>query len=164
MQARYVVGAGVAGAVGAWVASIASAGAVPVEHTNPVYVGVSAVARAGDAGLGTLDADCDAAFPYARVCRDEDVLRSFPAPVPGVDARLLATETHRTVTTSAITPYGLSVYTHTADGGVNCSAPAIGRTAELFSSTFGDGVVLTADGGLAVSACGTAVVTACCRP
>ncbi|MEZ4239707.1 MAG: hypothetical protein R3F59_26835 [Myxococcota bacterium] len=142
----------------------APASAVPPGFTHATYVGVTATARTGAVGLPTLNADCAALYTRARMCRDTEILSSFPSPVPGVDARLIATEDHRTSDDlHAVTPYGLVLDVTNLGNGPNCS-----DSSGLFTALGGisgiQGVMLAADGNLAPATCNTSLVTACCAP
>lgn len=111
-----------------------------------------------------MNADCDAQHPFSRVCRDSEILDTFPAPVPGVDARVLATEGHRNAVGDAVTPYGLVLELSNSGWGPNCTDGGGG----LFTGFGGVGalvgVSLAADGNLAPADCSTSLDTACCAP
>lgn len=143
-------------------ATLPSAEAVPVATVTATFIGVSATARDGNDGMPVMNADCELLDPRARMCRDTEILGTFPAPLPGVAARVLATEARTGVSDDPVTPYGLSVPQSTTDGS-NCTRLFAG-TGSLFNDTSPFGIALDASGNLAISSCAVPMVTACCAP
>lgn len=152
----------IGGAVGALLFGAVRADAVPASFVTATYVGVTGTARTGAEGFDAMNDDCAALFPRARMCRDLELLDTFPFPAPGVDARILATESHReSGDTNAVTPYGLVIRTNSSNGGPNCSTTT-GST--LFDGTLSSGLEVTAVGNFRSVTCATSLVTACCAP
>lgn len=119
------------------------------------YVGITATARLGNEGLPQMNADCEALYGDARVCRDVEVFRTIPAPVPGADAWVIA----------AITAGDASGYCYTPVGAqVRCTSPpnCVGSYG-LFEDTLGSSMLLTADGNYSgAQGCAVSRVVACC--
>lgn len=133
--------------------------AVDVEvQTTATFIGVTSSARALDAGYPLFNADCNNTYPDSRMCTEEMLLATIPAPVPGVDALIQS---------SVVAADGSYLYLaggiRTLDGfRVNCS----GSLGQLFvdDSSAGRAEIITAAGNLDIEFCnsGTSYVIACC--
>jgi hypothetical protein len=121
------------------------------------FKGVTSTPRAGTAGWGTFNADCDAAFPGSRTCTDDEILNTFPGPVPGSDSWVLWTTraAYDDGNPHMFNAFGVAVATDT----MNCSDH---NSPSPFSVGGGEGFLLTTQGNFAKSDCQNMHVVACC--
>ncbi len=132
---------------------------IEVRISSPKFLGITDVERAGDEGFGTLNNDCNDAYPGSRMCTDIQLINSFPAPQPSNGAYVLMTVAALSVYTINDTPISLTVgtYGHISTNGMNCIA-----NDGLFATTSGTALVLRPSGNMGRTGCGTSNRTACC--
>lgn len=130
------------------------------------YKGLSLVARKAEAGVGlsTFDSDCHAAYAKSRMCTEQQVLESFPAPVPGAEAfvRMVPVAWFQSL---AIGYTGQTLSLGNQYHGPNCGY--VNSAAFTVSSVGGSNaqtMVLNAKGDLLAGPCATARPAACCGP
>ena len=135
-------------------------GAVSSTANGISFKGITTTTRIGDVGLAQLNADCHAEFENSRICRMNDLMEMYPAPVPGIEARVLA----------LFHAMANDYYSHQMpDGSIqdnatiqNCSA---GNDTTSFSNAGYFGTTVSAMGNFSSGLnCNTAIPTACCGP
>ena len=132
-------------------------GAVRVVRQGAGFRGATQTVRRGDAGLGTLNADCHAAFAGSRICTDQEILfNSFPVPTLQADAWIFVRSVgggHSGIeTTQSITG---RLWNGATLSNQNCR---LFQTAAQQTS----GIVFTAAGSLGNATCDQERPVACC--
>jgi hypothetical protein len=130
------------------------------------FKGITTTTQIGDAGRAQMDADCHAEFENSRMCRMHDLMEMYPAPVPGVEGRVL-----NIFATGAVTGSN-SANSQTADGGYayadegrqNCNESLSNYKYNPFSSTNNYTTLIDADGNFSNNMCVNSYPTACCGP
>jgi hypothetical protein len=121
------------------------------------YKGATQTLRAGNAGIGTLNADCHTAFPGSRICTDQEILfNSFPVPTMQTDAWIFMRSVgggHSGVQT-----------TQTNAGRIWDGRLLTNQNCRLFQdrSQIYSGIVFTVAGSLGSAQCDEERVVACC--
>ncbi len=134
---------------------------------NPTYVGITSTQRTCDVGLAQLNEDCDTEYPGSRLCTDQWILNSFPAPVPGENAYILF------VPTAGNSGPVYNVFGMHAQFYVNCpsgtewtAAPGpFTNSTPVYSGRY-YALILQSDGGLTLAGCSAYLNyrSACCAP
>lgn len=134
------------------------------------FKGITSIPRDGEAGYGQINADCNREYPGSRLCRDTELMQSYPAPAPGRVAWFFATPVaagslrvpNLFTLTGVWTAFGL--YTKDAGGAsINCAHDdGMGPFSSKDNSEVTVGFVLAPDGTPLATYCGFAHVATCC--
>jgi len=121
------------------------------------YKGATQTLRAGNAGIGTLNADCHTAFPGSRICTDQEILfNSFPVPTLQADAWIFMRSMGGgySDTRTSMTNVG-SLWEGRLQAHQNC---------QLFATSAASfyGMIFTTSGSLGSAQCDQERVVACC--
>jgi hypothetical protein len=140
-------------------------GAVSSTANGISFKGITTTTQIGDAGLAQMNADCHAEFENSRMCRMHDLMEMYPAPVPGVEGRVL------NIFATGMTQSGQGA--QMVDGGVakesaqyssNCAYLENNDRTNPFSSTNYHTTLIDADGNFSNNMCVNPYPTACCGP
>lgn len=136
--------------------------------TSIEYVGVTATQRGCGDGLAQLNADCAAAYPGSKLCTDQWILNTFPAPVPGVGAYVLYVPLSSGATTTN-NVFGMflsdNMYPNCPSGSNYATAGPFTNDSPSYSQRYYS-LTLEPDGNFALRECGPSAsyVATCCSP